>query len=403
MGDSLGSTVFDPRSPPAVKSKDEIIDEIIENLKVLLELQISSILAACRPKQLTLSFQREDESKKATKGGIQALHHRYKESTIRSLRQTLPGLKEMLYNSFINAKRSDFLTDDTIKGIPPEVTENFIRIKNSELRKAADGSRQLVSKANYFRVLDLDSMSEREKKIVFEQLQRTVLLTLISDLNKGVLSAEDIGHIEHIKKCIANHDLSVSIDDIFFLTNKYIEHQYNIASPPITSIEQLLKFITDKHQILFAIMAPYYRDDSDFAKIQSYVILLDRFILFVLREQGSSINFADSPDKIAERIIYIIRVNICKFIRIAGDPDLVIRTNILRRYIIPLIIKGIKDFLNVAVPYTAAQGGNRRRIKKYKNRSSRRSSRRTSRRTSRVTKYRTNRYKIKNKKTRKIR
>ena len=51
----------------------------------------------------------------------------------------------------------------------------------------------------------------------------------------------------------------------------------------------------------------------------------------------------------------------------------------------------------------AAEGGNRRRIKKYKNRSSRRTSRRSSRRTSRITKYRTNRYKMKNKKTRKIR
>ena len=158
-------------------------------------------------------------------------------------------------------------------------------------------------------------------------------------------------------------------------------------------------------------MAPYYGDDSDFAKFQSYVILLDRFIFLVLKEEDSSISFEDSPDKIAEWIISIIRHNICKFVGIAGDPDLVIRTIILNRHIIPLIIKGVQDFLNDTVPDTvapgAAEGGNRRRIKKYKNRTSSRTSsrtsRRSSRRTSRVTRYRTNRYKIKNKKTRKIR
>jgi hypothetical protein len=394
-------------SPPVVKTRDQIIAEIMGKLEFLLKNQISSMLAACRPKQPILSFNRADRSKQAAKGGIQALHHRYKESTIRSLRQTPPGLKNTLYDLFTNAKQSDFLTDDTIKGIPPEVIENFMKIKNSELRKAADGSRQLVSKANYFRVLDLDSMSERNKQIIFNELQKKELLRLINELTSAGI---EIVRMKGMETRIT-HGLSLSIDDIFFLTNKYIEYQYNIASPPITSIEQLLKFITDKHQILFAIMAPYYGDDSDFAKFQSYVTLLDRFIFLVLQEPGSSISFADSPDKIAEWIISIIRHNICKFVGIAGDPDLVIRTIILNRHIIPLIIKGVQDFLNDTVPDTvaqgggaiAAEGGNRRRIKKYKNRTSRRSSRRTSRRTSRVTKYRTNRYKIKNKKTRKIR
>jgi len=59
-----------------------------------------------------------------------------------------------------------------------------------------------------------------------------------------------------------------------------------------------------------------------------------------------------------------------------------------------------QDGFQAQAPGAAAtEGGNRRRIKKYKNRPSRRSSCRTSR----VTRYRTNRYKIKNKKTRKTR
>jgi hypothetical protein len=129
------------------------------------------------------------------------------------------------------------------------------------------------------------------------------------------------------------------------------------------------------------------------------------------------ISFASDSTTVATSIVDRIREKLCHFFTIAGDPNIVILTSTLGNVII-LITQGVSDFLNVAVPGAvpdtvsqgdgaaagaANEGGNRRRIKKYKNRSSRRSSRRTSRRTSRVTKYRTNRYKIKNKKTRKTR
>ena len=206
-----------------------------------------------------------------------------------------------------------------------------------------------------------------------------------------------------MKRRIITPGLSLSFDEIFWLIHKYIEYKYSIDAPHITSGDALLEFIRDELQDLSAIMSPYYGASKDFIDFRIYLPLLRKYIEFILIESG--ISFDGDSATVANSIVRIIRRKLCYFVKIAGDPDVVIKTS-TRGDVIILITRGVQNFLNVAVPYTVAQGGgaadqggNRRRIKKYKNRSSRRSSRRTTR----ITKYRTNRYKIKNKKTRKIR
>ena len=389
-------------SPPVVKTRDDIIKEIMEHLKFLLKNQISSMAAECRPKQPIRPFDRDDNSKKAESAATGVLHHSYRDAKIKSLQRKPTGLTGKLHELFTHINPSELLTKETLKGIPKEVIDNFVRIKNAKLHRAADASRRLVPKAKYFRALNVDSMSERDKQIVFNELQKKELLRLIDEL---ISAGIEIAHMEDMKRRIATPGLSCSIYEIFWLIHKYIEYKYSIAAPPITSSAVLLEFIRHELPDLFAIMAPYYGDNSDFAKFQTYVILLDKFIFLVLQEQGISVD-GDSA-AVANLIIGKIRDNLCHFVTIAGDPNIVIKTSTLGDMTI-LINKGVLDYLNSAVldieapgnaGASAAEGGNRRRIKKYKNRTSRR----TSRRTNRVTKYRTNRYKIKNKKTRKIR
>ena len=402
MADSFGSEVFDHTSPLAVKSRNDIIAEIMGEVKSLLETQQFSIAAECRPPlshRLNPSEQ-EAFSKKAESAATGVLHHSYRDAKIKGLRQTTQGLKNTLYDLFTNAKQSDFLTDDTTKRIPKEVLDNFMKIKNAQLRKAADASRGLVPTSNWFKEVNHKTMSKEDIKKIFVEFQKKELLRLINEL---ILARIETVRMEDMKRRIITPGLSLSFDEIFWLIHKYIEYKYSIDAPHITSGDALLEFIRDELQDLSAIMSPYYGASKDFIDFRIYLPLLRKYIEFILIESG--ISFDGDSATVANSIVRIIRRKLCYFVKIAGDPDVVIKTS-TRGDVIILITRGVQNFLNVAVPYTVAQGGgaadqggNRRRIKKYKNRSSRRSSRRTTR----ITKYRTNRYKIKNKKTRKIR
>ncbi len=383
-------------SPPVVKTKEDIIGEIMEHLKILLQNQISSILAACRPKQPIRSFERDDNSKKAVKGAIRALHHSYRDAKIKRLQKNPTGLKDKLYELFNHIKPHELLTKETLEGIPKEVIDNFVKIKNAKLHRGAESK---VPTANWFKEFDPNTMSEQDKKNFFVEFQKKELLRLIDVLN---LAKIEDANIERIKICITTHGLSYSFADILLLIHKYIEYKYSIAAPPITTSAALLAFIHAELPVLSAIMTPYYGASKDFIDFIIYLPLLRIYIRLILMESGISV--AGDSATVANLLVDIIRNNLCHFVKIAGDPDIVIRISTLGDVIIR-IEGGVNDFLQYAVPGTvdqgAAQGGNRRRIKKYKNRTSRRSSRRSSRRTNRVTKYRTNRYKMKNKKTRK--
>lgn len=97
----------------------------------------------------------------------------------------------------------------------------------------------------------------------------------------------------------------------------------------------------------------------------------------------------------------IIRDKICNFVRIAGEPDIVMR-HIIQDDIKLFIREGVNTFLRSVIQ----GGGSRRRIKKYKNITKQRIKQRTKQRTKQKTKYitsrrtsRTSRY---NRKTRKV-
>ena len=151
QGQSSGDYFQD--TPLEVKTKEDIIDGIMGEVTRLLNLQQFSIAAECRPPlshRLNPSEQ-EAFSKKAESAATGVLHHSYRDAKIKGLRQTTQGLKNTLYDLFTNAKQSDFLTDDTTKRIPKEVLDNFMKIKNAQLRKAADASRGLVPTSNWFK------------------------------------------------------------------------------------------------------------------------------------------------------------------------------------------------------------------------------------------------------------
>ena len=216
---------------------------------------------------------------------------------------------------------------------------------------------------------------------------------------------------------------SLTVDQIYKLIHEHIMYKYSRQDPPITSSETLLTFIHSELPVLSATASKLYIGVKDTVEFKIYLPLIVIFIIYCLME-----NFALPAPldvmTVAEEIKRIVSARICAFINISGEPGICFRPTI-QDDIISGVIDAANQFLstrfgNYVAPVAPApdplqdeapaqlqddpeSGGNRRRIKKYKYRTSRRSSRRTSRRTSRVTKYRTNRYKIKNKKTRKIR
>jgi hypothetical protein len=163
-------------------------------------------------------------------------------------------------------------------------------------------------------------------------------------------------------------------------------------------------------------MSSYYHGEKDIIDFKIFLTLLEKYIELGLRE--SLIVLAGDSIVIAESIIGIISQHICAFVRVAGEPHIIIRPIVLND-IKNLIIEGVRNFLSAYTPPTPLHvhdgalmtdaGGslnrnrNHTRIKKYKNRTKHRTMRRTKYRTKCKTKYRTShQYKIKNKKTRKI-
>jgi hypothetical protein len=310
--------------------------------------------------------------------------------------------------------------DETLKKSLQSITDNAAKALGNKLSKNAGvgkdsykAEQTFVGLSNIeYNLANFNSMSDLEKKKFFRAFRYKALLDLIDFLiSRGV----EMKMIQDMKRRITTPGLSLPFDEILRLMHTYINHKYSIANPPITTSDLLVQFITYELPILSDVMSPYYGASKDLIDFRIYLPLIRIYIRLILME--AVISFASDSTTVATSIVDRIREKLCHFFTIAGDPNIVILTSTLGNVII-LITQGVSDFLNVAVPGAvpdtvsqgdgaaagaANEGGNRRRIKKYKNRSSRRSSRRTSRRTSRVTKYRTNRYKIKNKKTRKTR
>jgi hypothetical protein len=233
-------------------------------------------------------------------------------------------------------------------------------------------------------------MSEQEKHIFFNDIQRACLSGFIDELYpSGIETAP--AHMQRMKRCITTPGLSCPVSDIFSLLEQYIQYKYNIASDPrITTSKNLLTFIRMGLPFLSAIISPYYQDESDFVEFKIFLFMLEEYTRLILKESTIRIGRDSRGKDIANLIIQLLWNKLCDFVRLSGDPDIVIRTA-TRDNVKKFIIAGVMNFLNEVDSGGVGRGGNRRRIKKYKNRN--RASRRATRRT--------NRYKIKARKTRK--
>ena len=322
-------------------------------------------------------------------------------------------------------------TFDTFTKPPPTPTLGYIpqHVRNNT---AKEDHKQLLADAGIKKpdkslgariestMVSLDGMSPEDREKVFVDVQKVVLLNIITKLvkKKQAIGAniKDLRDLE-----IEIYKSTHSLDNMYRLINEYILHMYNTISS--TTSDKLLKFIRNNLQVLSASLSQYYQGEKDIIDFKIYLPLLQKYIELVLREslnELESILLKGDSIEIAKSIMIIISRHICAFVQVAGDPAICIRHTIVHNAE-KLIIEGVRNFLSDYTPPTPLSvddvdptddtvmtdtGGslnrNHSRIKKYKNRTKYRIKRRTKYRTKRGTKYRTNQYKIKNKKTRKV-
>lgn len=398
-GDSMtshGSQYFDPMSPPVVKP---INQEIIEELEALLNSQLSAMLAYCRPRKdknnpnelLDKKIKSEGKAKIASK----VLYDYYKDRAKKRLLQHPSAMSSKLFTKFTSPRPSDLFPKETLERAKPQihVAYNAARKVGNKLFAASGISKVYdIKKQTFIEEVDFNSMSEQEKHIFFNDIQRACLSGFIDELYPGGIETAP-AHMQRMKRCITTPGLSCPVSDIFSLLEQYIQYKYNIASDPrITTSKNLLTFIRMGLPFLSAIISPYYQGESDFVEFKIFLFMLEEYTRLILKESTIRIGRDSRGKDIANLIIQLLLNKLCDFVRLSGDPDIVIRTA-TRDNVKKFIIAGVMNFLNEVDSGGVGRGGNRRRIKKYKNR--------TSRRTCRMTKRRTNRYKIKARKTRK--
>lgn len=381
------------------------IDDIIGELQKIFSSHTCGIFIPCTGS--TKLWQRIHDTKKAQTDAQDTLPSDLQTKRVSELHIHPPGLVKHLFDKFTTPPLGHTLED-----IPQDVRDNALQALISQLRKrAAIVDYDVTKSATALNELGstiarLNVMSPEERKTVFDDVQKVVLSNIITTLVK---KKQDIGVNADELRGLKNQILTgrQSVDEIYKLIHEYILHMYHAAPTPITTSADLLKFIESELKVLSASMSPYYQDEKDIIDFKIYLPLLERYIAEVLRE--SRIVLAGDSKQIAESIMGIISQRICEFVRIAGDPAICIRQTIVHNAE-NLIIEGVRKFLSDYTPPRKKprikEGGNHSRIKKYKNmtkcRTKRRTKRRTKHRTKRGTKYRTNQYKIKNKKTRKV-
>jgi len=401
--DSMGSQYFDPMSPPVVKTINE---EIMEEFELLLESQLSGMLAHCRPekdkkKPIDLDYKKTKSEGKA-KIASKILYDYYKDRAKKRLLQNPSEMSRDLSIKLTSPSPSDLFSPETLKRAEPQIHVVYNAAKKVGKKLfAASGISKVsdIRKKTFIEEVNFDSMSQKEKNIFFNDIQRVCLSGFIDELYLDRIETAPL-EIKRMKKCITTPGLSCPVSDIFSLLEQYIKYKYKIASDPritprITTSKDLLTFISMGLPYLSAIISPYYQGESDFVEFKMFLFMLEEYTRLILKESTIRIERVPRGKDIANLIIQLLWNKLCDFVRLSGDPDIVIRTA-TRNNVKKFIIAGVMNFLNEVcpggvVPGGVGRGGNRRRIKKYKNRNM----------TSRKTKRRTNRYKIKSRKTRK--
>ena len=374
--------------------------------------KIGSILISCGPGCRTKLFQKEYDAKMGEIIAPNILLSHLKMKYLTAITRRPPEMQQLVTDTFTTLPPSE-----TLGEIPQSVLVNAANASSSNLRRTSG-----ISKLDSRKSIDaltkientmvrLDYMSKEERQKVFDDVQKVVLLSIITALvKKKQAIGADIGELRRIETEIYNNTHSLHI--MYSLIHEYILHMYHAAPTPITTSADLLQFIKDQLPVLSASMSPYYQGEKDIIDFKIYLPLLQKYIELVLRESLTVL--AGDSIVIAESIMKIIREHICAFVRVAGDPAICIRHTIVHKAE-KLIIEGVRNFLSNYIPPPVGSehdnggyhddtdmtgddaGGslNRNRshspIKKYKNRTKHRTMRRTKYRTKCKTKYRTSR------------
>jgi hypothetical protein len=390
------------------------IHDIIGLLHNSLSSNISGILTSCRPGCRTKLWQKEYDAKRGQIMAPNVLLHHLRNKYLKKI-----AMQQHAIHMFTKPPPTPTLGD-----IPQSVRNNAANASHKRLLNHSGISKPDSRKSSFVlnkidtTMTRLDYMSKEERQKIFDDVQKVVLLSIITALvKKKQAIGADTTELRNIETDIYKNTHSVYI--MYSLIHEYILHMYHTESTPSTTSAYLLQFIRYKLPVLSASLSPYYQGEKDIIDFKIYLPLLEKYIELVLRESG--IVLAGNSIKIAESIMEIIRQHICAFVQVAGDPDICIRKTIVDNAT-NIIIKGVRNFLSdyirrnqsthmtgVGVGDDAGGSLNRNRnrnprpIKKYKNRTKHRTKCRTKYRTKRRTKYRTShQYKIKNKKTRKI-
>ena len=390
-------------------SNDQIITGIIVELRTLLDSELSKILLSCLPKDKTPLYKKEnlseDEKKMAPKKLFAYLQMKKK----KAVATRSPEMMKKVYKSFTTPNPSDLFPTHGMLHSPPHVSSNaaiavgrnlFANSGISKTYRFTNNKESFVAMSKIDdEMSNYDSISEEGKKSLFDRLQKETLLSFIDELIKFNLSigsdSSDSSRLRKIKTTIITPGSKCFLHDMYWLIHKYIEYIYNKNSSFITTSDLLLKFIREVLPVFSAIMSNYYEGEKDIIDFKIYLSLLKKYIEFILQE--SSIRFEGDPIVVAKSIMDIIREKICNFVRIAGEPAIVMR-HIIQDDIKLFIREGVNTFLRSVIQ----GGGSRRRIKKYKNITKQRIKQRIKQRTKYITSHRTSRRTSRyNRKTRK--
>jgi len=371
-----------------------IIDKIIEELTELLKINIDVILRPCSGNSRIPLWKRSAKAEILKQMAPEKLYSYLQHKYLKAASARPSVMTTKVFQAFVNRNPGNILPTN----IPQYVLANTAR-KDSE---------QLLRNAGISKLYNTNSIIARmrtpfNETMSVDNIRNAVFLSFVKKLiKKNELVGRDNTTLRVIESKILNGSLTDR--EMYMLIREHIMSEYMKQADSITNSHQLLEFIGKELEILSALVSdfyPSYLGMIDLAVYNTYSHLLTKYIELILQEHPFSL--VDDSTKIAQSIVTIVSERICLFFELVGDPDPATRPTI-KDEIILHILTAAKQFLSTrfvqSVPVVGADGGgNRRRIKKYKNRSNHRSSRRTSR----VTRYRTNRYKIKNKKTRKTR
>ena len=291
MSQSQSSDDYFHDTPPEVKTREDIIDEIMGEVTRLLNLQQFSIAAECRPppSDRLSPYEQEALSKKATDEAAPKLFQDLLSRQLLNTKNRPPAFIRSIVKSFTTPFPEQVFPDETLKKSQPLITNNAAEALGNKLSKHAGVDKDHykaketfvgLSKIKY-NLANFNSMSDLEKKKIFRDFHNKALLVLINFLiSKGI----EIARMEDMKRRINTSGLSLSFDEIFRFMHTYIEYKYRIAAPPITSSAALVQFITSELLFLSNVMSPYYGASKHLIDFRIYLPLIRIYIKLILRD-----------------------------------------------------------------------------------------------------------------------